>query len=221
MFTFSEENYLKALFHLERKSPAGVNTNALAEELDTKASSVTEMLKKLSEKGSVVYRKYQGAKLSSDGKSNALKVIRKHRLWELFLVEKLNFDWAEVHDLAEQLEHIKSDKLVLELEKYLGYPKKDPHGDPIPDAEGNLAKESSCFLSEMKVSENCICIGVRNSSAAFLQYLNKKEIALGTVIKIVEKEVFDQSLLIMYDEKEVRISSSVANNIYVKHQENG
>ena len=218
MYTLSEENYLKALFHLERKSSSGVNTNALAEELETKASSVTEMLKKLSDKDLVIYRKYQGAKLSSDGKINALKVIRKHRLWELFLVEKLNFDWAEVHDLAEQLEHIKSDKLVHELERYLGYPKKDPHGDPIPDAQGNFSRESSCFLSEMKLNQSCICVGVRDSSAVFLQYLNKKHIALGTVIEIIEKEAFDQSLLITYGGKEVRISSSVANNIYVKHQ---
>jgi len=134
MFSLSEENYLKAILHLQKTSKSGVNTNALAEEMQTKASSVTDMVKKLSEKDLVIYKKYQGVYLSESGRKTALQIVRKHRLWEVFLVDKLSFSWDEVHEVAEQLEHIKSDKLIIELDKFLKYPKRDPHGDPIPDA---------------------------------------------------------------------------------------
>lgn len=216
MFSLSEENYLKAIFHLERSYPTGVSTNALAEEMEAKASSVTDMLKKLSEKDLVKYRKYQGVKLSSLGRDTAVEVIRKHRLWEVFLVEKLNFAWDEVHDVAEQLEHIKSDKLINELDRFLEFPTRDPHGDPIPDAEGNFAESNKILLSAVEPGEEGLCIGVKDSSADFLRFLDKNEIALGQKIKVLEKEDFDLSLLVEIGERELQLSSRIAGNLYVK-----
>jgi DtxR family Mn-dependent transcriptional regulator len=216
MFTFSEENYLKAIYHLERKFPAGVSTNALAEEMETKASSVTDMIKKLSEKELVNYKKYQGFKLSQLGMETAVSVIRKHRLWEFFLVEKLDFAWDEVHEVAEQLEHIKSEKLIRELDRFLGFPKRDPHGDPIPDAEGNFTVLNKVLLSDLKKGGTGIFVGVKDSSTTFLQFLDKRNIALGSEIKIIEKEPFDQSVLIKINEQELRVSNLISGNIYIK-----
>jgi len=215
MFTFSEENYLKAIYHLERKFPIGVSTNALAEEMETKASSVTDMIKKLSEKKLVNYKKYQGFKLSKLGMETAVSVIRKHRLWEVFLVEKLNFSWDEVHEVAEQLEHIKSEKLIDELDRLLDFPKRDPHGDPIPDAEGNFTVLNKVLLSGLKKGESGIFVGVKDSSTTFLQFLDKRNIALGSEIKIIEKEPFDQSVLIKINEQELRVSNLISGNIYI------
>ena len=218
MTTFSEENYLKSIFHLEKAFPSGVGTNVLAEEMETKASSVTDMLKKLSDKNLVEYKKYQGVKLSASGKVSAIEVVRKHRLWELFLVEKLNFGWDEVHDIAEQLEHIKSKKLTYELDKFLGFPTTDPHGDPIPDSEGRFKISKRTLLAEMNRDETCICIGVRDSSAEFLQYLDRNGLGLGTEIKIIAKESFDQSIYVQIEGNEKYISSKIANNLYVKRK---
>ncbi|SHF68411.1 iron (metal) dependent repressor, DtxR family [Salegentibacter echinorum] len=214
--SFSEENYLKAIFHLQRTFKAGVSTNALAEEMETKASSVTDMVKKLSDKKLVIYKKYQGVKLSEKGKAVAVAVIRKHRLWEVFLVDKLNFNWDEVHDIAEQLEHIKSKKLTNELDRFLDYPKRDPHGDPIPDAEGNFSVSNQLLLSGVNKSEKAVCVGVKDSSAEFLQYLDKNEISLGKELEVLDKEAFDGSMLILIDKKELRISQVVSNNLYVR-----
>lgn len=216
MFSLSEENYLKAIFHLEHTYTEGVSTNALAEEMDTKASSVTDMVKKLSDKKLVSYKKYQGVKLSKLGKETAVEVIRKHRLWEVFLVEKLNFSWDEVHDVAEQLEHIRSEKLIDELDKFLGFPKRDPHGDPIPDAAGNFMVSNKILLADLKNGEAGICVGVKDSSAAFLQFLDKNEISLGKEIKVMEKESFDQSMLIKLNGNELRISNLISANLYIK-----
>lgn len=216
MFTFSEENYLKAIYHLQRKFPVGVSTNALAEEMETKASSVTDMIKKLSEKKLVNYKKYQGFKLSKLGMKTAVSVIRKHRLWEVFLVEKLHFSWDEVHEVAEQLEHIKSEKLIDELDRLLDFPKRDPHGDPIPDAEGNFTILNKVLLSDLKKGESGIFVGVKDSSTTFLQFLDKRDIALGSEIKIIEKEPFDQSVLIKLNEQELRVSNLISGNIYIK-----
>ena len=171
MYSLSEENYLKAIFHLQKHSKAGVSTNALAEEMQTKASSVTDMVKKLSDKDLVVYKKYQGVYLSETGLKTALQIVRKHRLWEVFLVEKLNFTWDEVHDIAEELEHIKSEKLISELDKFLDYPQRDPHGDPIPDAEGNFQVSNKTLLSNLKKGEIGTLVGVKDSSTEFLKYL--------------------------------------------------
>lgn len=216
MFSLSEENYLKAIFHLENKYSGGVSTNALAEEMETKASSVTDMVKKLADKKLVKYRKYQGVKLSEEGKKTAIEVIRKHRLWEVFLVEKLNFSWDEVHDIAEQLEHIKSGKLTDKLDMFLGQPKRDPHGDPIPDAEGNFRIANNLLLADLQKGEAGICVGVKDSSSEFLRYLDKNGISLGKEIHIVYKEEYDQSILIKVEMRELRISQTVSNNLFVR-----
>ena len=216
MLSLTEENYLKAIFHLERSYPAGVSTNALAEEMETKASSVTDMVKKLSEKDLVEYKKYQGVKLRKRGRSTAVGVIRKHRLWEAFLVEKLNFSWDEVHEVAEQLEHIKSDKLIEELDRFLEFPTRDPHGDPIPDADGNFKESDRLLLSAFSVGDKGICTGVKDSSAEFLQYLDKNGIALGQQLEVLEKEEFDQSMVISFRGRELPISHRISTNLYIK-----
>lgn len=221
MFTLSEENYLKAIFHLERKYTSGVSTNALAEQMETKASSVTDMVKKLSDKDLVNYKKYQGVKLSKRGKRAAVSVIRKHRLWEVFLVEKLGFNWDEVHDVAEQLEHIHSEKLIRELDRFLEFPKRDPHGDPIPDSEGNFTVFNKVLLADLGKDETGICVGVRDSSPSFLQFLDKHNIALGKQITVLEKEDFDMSLKIKLDKTELRISHQISENLYIKTIKNG
>jgi DtxR family Mn-dependent transcriptional regulator len=216
MFTLSEENYLKAIYHLEIDADKGISTNSIAKKLETKASSVTDMVKKLSEKEVVVYKKYQGVKLTNYGKKTAANIVRKHRLWEVFLVEKLNFSWDEVHDVAEQLEHIKSPKLINQLDSFLGFPSNDPHGDPIPDKEGNLKIIEKSLLSTFSKNESGVCVGVDDSSSEFLRYLDKKGITLGKQITVLEKEDFDDSLSIEMDNKKFSISNKIANNLYMK-----
>jgi DtxR family transcriptional regulator, Mn-dependent transcriptional regulator len=216
LVTQSEENYLKAIYHLGKQGSIAVSTNAIAEKMTTKASSVTDMLKKLAEKQLVDYKKYQGVSLTHNGKTIAANVIRKHRLWELFLVEKLNFLWDEVHDVAEQLEHIQSEKLVNELDAFLEYPSHDPHGDPIPDKDGNIQKAQKILLSHVNENVVCSCIGVKDSSTKFLKYLDKNKIALGTAMQVLSKESFDESMTINIDNLNLTISKNVANNIYVK-----
>ena len=218
MFTFSEENYLKAIYHLEIDVDKGVSTNAIAEKLETKASSVTDMVKKLSEKELIIYKKYQGVTLTDFGKKTAANIVRKHRLWEVFLVEKLNFSWDEVHDVAEQLEHIKSSKLIQQLDSFLGFPTHDPHGDPIPDKEGNLKIVEKSLLSTLSTNERGICVGVNDSSSEFLQYLDKKGITLGKLITVLEKEDFDDSLSIQIAQQKLSISNKIANNLYIQKQ---
>jgi DtxR family transcriptional regulator, Mn-dependent transcriptional regulator len=216
MLSKSEENYLKAIFHLSIKTDKVVSTNAIAKQLETKASSVTDMIKKLSDKELVVYIKYQGVTLTKDGASIAANVIRKHRLWEVLLVEKFNFSWDEVHDVAEQLEHIQSPKLVNEIDSFLGYPKHDPHGDPIPDENGNINFLEKSLLSTIDVGVCVVCIGVKDTSSNFLRYLDKQEIALGKEILVLEKEAFDNSMQIKMGDNKFSISHQIANNIYVK-----
>lgn len=214
--TFSEENHLKTIYHLTNLSDGEVSTNAIAEMMETKASSVTDMLKKLSEKGLVDYKKYQGVLLTEKGKLSAKMIVRKHRLWEVFLVEKLDFSWDEVHDIAEQLEHIKSEKLINKLDDFLGNPTEDPHGDPIPDVNGKIIKVEKMLLSELHSQQIGICIGVKDSSTEFLKYLDKNQIALGTKIEILLKEDFDQSLRIKVNARELTISNKIAGNLFVK-----
>ena len=214
--TFSEENYLKTIYHLTNLTDLEVSTNAIAEMMETKASSVTDMLKKLAEKDLVNYKKYQGVSLTDKGKLIAKMIVRKHRLWEVFLVDKLDFAWDEVHDIAEQLEHIKSEQLINKLDDFLGNPTEDPHGDPIPDAQGRMAKTDKQLLSDLAVNQTGICVGVQDSSAQFLKYLDKQKIALGSKIEIVSKESFDLSIRIVVNDKELTISSKIASNLYVK-----
>jgi len=216
MFTQTEENYLKAIFHLSEISSKGISTNAIAKKLATKASSVSDMMKKLSEKKVIAYKKYQGVLLTDFGKKTASNIVRKHRLWEVFLVEKLNFSWAEVHEVAEQLEHIKSPKLINEIDALLGFPKQDPHGDPIPDTDGKYPQIEKRLLSTLNVNEKGICIGVQDSSSAFLEFLDKQNIALGNEIKVIEKEPFDGSLQIQIAQRKFSISNKIATNLYIR-----
>lgn len=214
--TTSEENYLKVIYHLSNLSPKGVNTNAIAAMLDTKASSVTDMLKKLSEKECVNYQKYQGVSLTEKGKLNAKIIVRKHRLWEVFLVEKLGFAWDEVHEVAEELEHIQSEKLINQLDKFLNFPSFDPHGDPIPNAKGEIKKIDKQLVSEIEIGKTITCVGVKDTSVDFLQYLNKQNISLGTKMKVLEKEPFDGTLKIEINNSVLVISDKIANNLFVK-----
>lgn len=214
--TFSEENYLKTIYHLTTISDSEVSTNAIAEVMETKASSVTDMLKKLSEKSLVNYKKYQGVSLTEKGKLTAKMIVRKHRLWEVFLVDKLDFSWDEVHDIAEQLEHIKSEQLINKLDDFLGNPTEDPHGDPIPDANGKIINTEKHLLSELLENQSGICVGVKDTSSEFLKYLDKQEISLGSKIEILGKESFDLSLKIKLNGSELTISNKIASNIFVK-----
>lgn len=218
MFSQSEENYIKAIYHLSLISEKGISTNSIANKLETKASSVTDMVKKLSDKKVVSYKKYQGVTLTNFGKKTAANIIRKHRLWEVFLVEKLNFSWDEVHEVAEDLEHIQSPKLINELDAFLGFPKRDPHGDPIPDKDGNLHTIEKSLLSTFKENEVGVCVGVDDSSSEFLRFLDKQGIALGQQITIVEKEPFDGSVTIKINQRVFSISNKIANNLYLQKQ---
>ena len=214
--TISEENYIKVIYHLSLVSPKGVNTNAIAGMLETKASSVTDMLKKLSEKDLVSYQKYQGVNLTENGLLSAKMIVRKHRLWEVFLVEKLAFNWDEVHEIAEELEHIKSVVLINKLDAFLGFPAFDPHGDPIPNEKGVIQKVNKLLLSEAELNREYYCIGVKDSSSEFLKYLDKQKIALGSVFKVIEKESFDDTLTVEVNSQEKTISNKIANNLYVQ-----
>ena len=214
--TFSEENYLKTIYHLTTLLDSEISTNAIAEKMETKASSVTDMLKKLADKGLVHYKKYQGVSLTEKGLLSAKMIVRKHRLWEVFLVEKLAFSWDEVHDIAEQLEHIKSEQLVNKLDAFLNFPTEDPHGDPIPNAEGNIIKIEKQLLSELQEKQTGICVGVKDTSTEFLQYLDKQGISLGSKIEIKAREIFDLSLKISMNGNEMTISNKIASNLFVR-----
>ena len=208
MLTQSEENYLKAIYSLSEDQVEAISTNLLADKMSTKPSSVTDMVKKLSDKELISYQKYQGCELTAIGKKTALQIIRKHRLWEVFLVNKLNFGWDEVHEIAEQLEHIQSAKLTDHLEEYLGFPKVDPHGDPIPDKNGIFEKiNKSIALSDVNLKGKGSVVGVEDGSSGFFQFLKRYEIGLGTEIQEMEKFDFDLSVLVLINGKEISFSS--------------
>lgn len=218
MITATEEDYIKAVFNIsqnERKEMVG--TNQIAAKMQTSAASVTDMLRKLNAKELVIYEKYKGAKLSAFGTSQAMTLLRKHRLWESFLVYKLGFAWDEVHELAEQLEHVKSAKLVNKLDEFLGYPKFDPHGDPIPDLNGTLTIRNQVILSTISESKAGVVVGVKKHDKQFLSHLNKVFIKIGVEIKILEKFEYDQSCKVLIDGKnEAVLTSAVCENIFVK-----
>ncbi len=216
MNSFTEENYLKAIYKLSLQELETISTNAIAALVNTKAATVTDMLKKLSEKNYVSYQKYQGVSLTAEGKKIALKIVRKHRLWEVFLVEKLNFRWDEVHDIAEQLEHIQSDELISELDKFLAYPRFDPHGDPIPDSEGKIMLSGSVPLSSIKVPGKYIFKGVEDHSKAFLQYVSQNGLSIGTVLTIYERNDYDLSFTISIKNKRKFLSHDASKNILVE-----
>jgi len=216
MYSLAEENYLKTIYHLEQESKTGVSTNAIAERMETKPSSVTDMVQKLADKKMISYKKYKGSTLTVHGKKMAASVIRKHRLWEVFLVDKLKFHWDEVHEIAEQLEHIQSEELIVRLDKYLGNPDFDPHGDPIPDKDGKVKSTEKKLLSELNKKQRGVCIGVKETGSEFLQYLDKRNITIGTKINVLGKEFFDGSMIIQVGKDQFFISKKIAENLYVQ-----
>ena len=199
--TLSEENYLKTIFHLYQEEKEPVSTNAIAERLATK--------------NLINYQKYQGVTLTERGMKKATLIVRKHRLWEVFLVEKLHFSWDEVHDIAEELEHIQSEVLIDRLDAFLGSPDKDPHGDPIPNKEGVFYNTIKTLLSELDSGDSGTCVAVKNTSKEFLVYLSKMGIALGNEITVVSKEPFDNSMTIRINDKIIQLSAMVCRNIYI------
>ncbi len=214
MSTFSEQNYLKTIFHLEQ-SGGDAGTTDIARIIGNKAASVTEMLKKLSDKKLITYQKYQGVKLTSKGRTNAIGIVRKHRLWEVFLLQQLGFAWDEVHDMAEQLEHIESDELVNRLDKYLGNPKFDPHGDPIPDKNGKIVNHKSLLLSEGTLKGKYILAGVSNHNNLFLKHLSELGIRLNDVITVKSIMDYDKSIAIVINHKTIILPHQVACQLKV------
>ncbi len=209
-----EENYLKTIYHLAEHSDSDISTTAISEELDTKPASVTDMLRKLSDKDVINYQKYRGVQVSDKGKKLALQIIRKHRLWEVFLVQKLGFNWYEVHEVAEQLEHIKSPLLIKRLDNFLGKPTVDPHGDPIPDENGEYKEVPLCALSELETGNEGNVIKVPDSDPSLLRHLDKIKMKLGSKILVKDKVEFDDTVLIQIDDRnEIYISGKIASTI--------
>lgn len=217
MLSHTEENYIKCIYQLsENDTKKQVSTNEIADNLQTTPASVSDMLKKITQKELTNYVKYKGVSLTEKGLSEALKIVRKHRLWEVFLVKHLNFAWDEVHEVAEQLEHIKSVSLIQRLDEFLGFPQYDPHGDPIPNQDGELPTIPQVPLTDVSLEQQGIVTGVNDASKAFLQYLDKVGIGLSSSIKVLDIIEFDNSVEIQInEEKTFFISPEVAKNIYI------
>ena len=217
MLSIAEENYIKQLLllSLELSNNEGVGTNELALSLSVKPSTVNDMLKKLRNKTYIDFEKYGKIHLTDLGKTTGLEIIRKHRLWETFLYQKLDFTWDEVHEVAEQLEHIQSTKLVEKLDKFLGYPSYDPHGDPIPSASGEIVLLTKRMLSDAPINSLCKMVAVKDNSAVFLNYVIEIGLGINNNIKIISKQDFDQSIEIEVNQKIIRVSNKFAQNIYI------
>lgn len=216
MQTFSEENYLKAIYRLGAEG-IKISPTAIADALKHNPASVVDMLKKLRDKKLIHYDKRDGARLTAKGEKAATEVVRKHRLWEVFLLEKLGYHWDEVHDIAEQLEHVGDGELSARLDKFLGYPTYDPHGDPIPTPDGHIINKYTRPLSEMAINESRSVATIRDSSSPFLHYLQKLGIGIGTKIKMIEKIAFDNSLEIQIgNRKKITVSKKFGENILVE-----
>jgi len=217
MGTLSEENYLKAVYHLSQTEGEKVSPTAIARMLGNNPASVVDMLKKLSDKKLLTYNKAKGAKLTASGNKSALEIVRKHRLWEVFLLEKLGYKWDEVHDIAEQLEHVGGTELADRLEKFLGHPDFDPHGDPIPKADGYIADIPRTLLLDMELGKQCRVMAVKDSSPDFLHYLQKLGVGIGTRLKVLEKIPFDGSLVVnIGNNGNTTISNKFAGNVLVR-----
>ncbi len=214
--SYAEENYLKAILKLSGSPDGTVSTNAIAAQLETSAASVTDMLKKLSDKELITYQRYKGASLTDDGQRIATTLVRKHRLWEVFLVKSLGMTWDEVHEIAEELEHIQSDRLIDRLDHFLGHPKFDPHGDPIPNAQGKYTLRAQVPLSELKPGQEGVVIGVREDETSFLKHLNEKGLTLGKAIKVITNDDYDNTLSLQVEGHELNLSGKVARNIMIK-----
>lgn len=216
-YSTSEENYIKAIYRLQR-SDSTVTTNELAQELKTKPASVTDMMKKLKVKKLLHYQPYQGFRLTQEGGKVALGIIRRHRLWEFFLAEKLKFSWDEVHEVAEDLEHVSNKKLIDKLDEYLGFPRVDPHGDPIPDAQGRIEVHRKICLTDLPVQVTATVSNVKDQSSAILELLEHKKIQIGTKLEVKRKFDFDGSLEIRIGRlPALTISKQLAENIFVKY----
>ena len=216
-FSVSEENYIKSIYHLQQQT-ATVTTNSLANELRTKPASVTDMLKKLQTKQVVEYEKYRGFKLNAAGNKIALGIVRRHRLWEFFLVNKLGFEWDKVHDIAEELEHVSSTELIKKLDVFLNFPQTDPHGDPIPDTNGNMAVIKQLSLADIAAKKNVVVSSVSNQSPEMLEMLKHYHIGIGTSLKVNKHFAFDGSVEIkVVQQNPCIISEQVAKNIFVHH----
>lgn len=213
MISFTEENYLKAIYHLSGGGERAVLTNELAEAMQTKAASVTDMVKRLSAKSLIAYEKYYGVKITTQGRQQALQIVRKHRLWETFLVEKLGFTWDEVHAVAEQLEHIQSPQLINKLDAFLGFPKTDPHGDPIPDQSGKFKTLSVVGLDQVEPGRRVTITKVKDSDPELLKYLDKIGAKPGKSVQVIKREAFDKSMEVLIEKKKVFISLDVSRNI--------
>ncbi|NTS40759.1 MAG: metal-dependent transcriptional regulator [Chitinophagaceae bacterium] len=211
----SEENYLKTLYKLESKQIKKVNNIALSKALELNPATVLEMVRKMSERKLVEILADKTIQLTEKGKKKALQIIRRHRIWEVFLVDKLNYKWNEVHDLAEQLEHIESDDLVKRLETFLGFPSVDPHGDPIPDENGKMKIIKKQPLTEAPQKKKLMITGLRNSSDDFLRYLDRIGLFIGETVEVAEVEDFDRSLTILHKKKSLTISHEAADNLLV------
>jgi DtxR family transcriptional regulator, Mn-dependent transcriptional regulator len=217
-YSTSEENYIKAIYHLQGEETT-VTTNELARELKTKPASVTDMMKKLKTKKLLHYQPYRGFRLSNDGNKVALGVIRRHRLWEYFLSEKLKFSWDEVHAIAEHLEHVSSKKLIDKLDEFLGFPRVDPHGDPIPDANGKIESSKQVCITELALSKPALVSHVSDQSSGILELLKHKNISIGTRLEVKKKFEFDNSLEIkIRQQPSFNISEQFAKNIFVKYE---
>jgi DtxR family Mn-dependent transcriptional regulator len=212
--TETEENYLKCILRHSAEGEA-VSTNTIAQHLGTSAASVTDMLKKLSDKQLVDYKPYKGVLLTEQGRRVALDILRKHRLWEVFLVEKLRFSWDNVHEVAEQLEHIESPELIRRIDEFLGYPKFDPHGDPIPGEDGQMAQRDTCRLADLPTGGSAVLAGVGRSDPDFLQYLGKLGLSLEVRLEVIEKLPFDDSVQLLVHGKALIVSGNVAYNLLV------
>lgn len=218
--SFTEENYLKAVYHLSADDDHYVNTNQIALVLNTKAASVTDMMKKLSDKNLLNYKPYQGVNLTNTGRTIALKVIRRHRLWELFLVEKLDFGWDEVHDLAEQLEHVQSVELVNRLDKFLDFPNYDPHGDPIPNDNGVIKCSHLKPIAALTAGEAGTIAGVKEHSSVFLQYLEKMDLVIGKKISVKEVIAYDETVVVTIENNQkINIGKEAAQNILIHNEQ--
>jgi DtxR family transcriptional regulator, Mn-dependent transcriptional regulator len=216
-FSTSEENYIKAIFHLQQ-SDGTVTTNELARELNTKPASVTDMMKKLKTKKLLHYQPYQGFRLSQEGNKVALGIIRRHRLWEYFLAEKLKFTWDEVHEVAEHLEHVSSKKLIDKLDEFLGFPRVDPHGDPIPDQDGKIETSRQVCLMDLPLNKQATVSHVSDQSTEILELLKHKNIGIGTRLEVKKKFDFDHSMEIKIGRQSLfNISEQLAKNIFVKY----
>jgi DtxR family Mn-dependent transcriptional regulator len=217
MNSLSEENYLKAIYRLSVNADQKISLTTIAESVNVNTASALDMIKKLSVKKLIAYDKVNGANLTAKGMKAAVGIVRKHRLWEVFLVDKLGYSWDVVHEIAEQLEHIRHKELADRLDEFLGFPEFDPHGDPIPSASGEIPRRTGILLSELEDNKTCRVAAVKDTSPNFLQYLEKLDIRIGTWIKLVEKIPFDNSIRIQVGKgQQLTVSEKFAANLIVQ-----